>query len=101
MAMHNPPHPGEVLLEDFFKPLGLSISEASRRLGVSRNSLSRVCRGKSRISPELALRLEKAFKPSADSWIRQQAAYDLYQSRKRFDNLHVTPCDPAVSLPVH
>lgn len=101
MAMHNPPHPGEVILEDFFKPLGLSISEAARRLGVSRNSLSRVCHGKSRITPELAIRLEMAFKPSADSWIRQQAAYDLYQTRKSNKNLRVIPCDPGVSLPAH
>lgn len=83
MAMHNPPHPGEAILEDFFKPLGLSISEAARRLGVSRNTLSRVCHGKAGITPELALRLEMAFKPSADSWMRQQAAYDLYQTRQK------------------
>jgi len=99
--MHNPPHPGEAILEDFFKPLGLSISEAARRLGVSRNTLSRVCHGKAGITPELALRLEMAFKPSADSWIRQQAAYDLYQTRQKSRNLRVIPCDPGVSLPAH
>jgi len=81
--MHNPPHPGEAILEDLFKPLGLTISEAARRLGVSRNTLSRVCQGKAGITPELALRLEMAFKPSADSWMRQQAAYDLYQTRQK------------------
>jgi addiction module HigA family antidote len=101
MAMHNPPHPGEVILEDFFKPLGLTISEAARRLGVSRNRLSRVCHGKARITPELALRLEMAFKPSADSWIGQQAVYDLYQIRKKNRNLRVIPCDPGISLPAH
>ena len=101
MAMHNPPHPGTVILEDFFKPLGLSISEAARRLGVNRKTLSRVCHGQSPVTPELAIRLELAFKPSADSWIRQQAAYDLWQTRRKTKNLEVLPCDPPPTVTAH
>jgi addiction module HigA family antidote len=91
MAMHNPPHPGTVIKEEILEPLHLSISELARGLAVNRKRLSLVLRGKSPLTPELAIRLEMAFKPSAESWIRQQAAYDLWQARQKSQDLHITP----------
>ena len=89
-AMYNPPHPGEVLREDFLKPLGLTVTEAARLLGVSRKTLSRIVNCRMAISPEMAIRLEMAFKPSAESWLRHQAVWDLWQKRQHID-FHVAP----------
>lgn len=86
MLMHNPPHPGEALREDVLPHLGLSVTVAARRLGVTRTALSRVLNGHAGISPEMALRLEKWLGPdnggSASVWLAHQAAYDLWQIRK-------------------
>lgn len=82
MAMHNPPHPGEMLKEDILTPLGLSVTEASECLGVSRKTLSKILNQRGAIMPEMAVRLEKAFSPSAEHWLRLQAAYDLWQKRR-------------------
>ncbi|MCP4696156.1 MAG: HigA family addiction module antidote protein [Gammaproteobacteria bacterium] len=79
MAMYNPPHPGEVIREDILKPLGLSTAEAARHLGVNPNTLSNVLMGTEAVTPEMAYRLSLLFKPSAESWLRHQAAYDLWQ----------------------
>lgn len=89
-AMFNPPHPGEVLREDILKPLGLSVTASARLLGVSRKSLSKIVNGQGGITPEMAIRLEMAFKPSAESWLRHQAAYDLWQTRQKV-NFHISP----------
>lgn len=78
MRMYNPPHPGEILQELWLTPLSLSVSEAARRLGISRSLLSRMLKGKSSITPELALRLELVFNVSAQSWLGHQSAYDLW-----------------------
>ncbi len=91
--MYNPPHPGEVLREDFLKPLGITITEAARLLGVSRKTLSQIVNCKAPIRPKMAIRLEMAFKPSAESWLRHQAAWDLWQSRQNID-FHVAPVMP-------
>lgn len=78
--MHNPPHPGEVLREDVIAPLGLSVTDAADRLGMSRVALSRVLNGKAGISPDLAVRLEQAGAGTAQAWVAMQANYDLWQA---------------------
>jgi antitoxin HigA-1 len=87
MTMHNPPHPGEVLLELCLKPLGLTVTQAAQALGVSRKTLSGILNGRAGISPEMAIRLSMAFETTAESWMNQQVQYDLWQagrSRKKF-----------------
>jgi antitoxin HigA-1 len=79
MPMKNPPHPGGTVLHDCIEPLGLTITEAAQKLGVSRFTLSELVNGKRGISPEMAVRLSKAFGASAESWLAQQAQYDLAQ----------------------
>ena len=79
MPMKNPPHPGMTVLRDCIEPLGLSITDAASALGVSRNSLSELVNGKRGISPEMAIRLSKAFGGSAESWLTQQVHFDLAQ----------------------
>ena len=92
MSMHNPAHPGEILKELVITPLELTITDASEHLNVSRKTLSKVLNGRGAITPEMALRLELAFKkPSADHWLRLQNAYDLWQSRQNKSELHVLP----------
>ena len=81
MRMFNPPHPAEIIKEDIVPELGLSVTEASRQLGVSRVAFSRVLNGKATISAEMALRLHLWLgdnSPSAESWLHQQADYDLF-----------------------
>ncbi len=85
MVMHNPPHPGEVIREFCIKPLGLTVTDAAKGLGVSRKTLSAILNGRFGISPEMAIRLSKAFGGSAESWITQQAQYDLWQASQRTD----------------
>jgi antitoxin HigA-1 len=75
--MLNPPHPGEHLREDVLTPLGLSVTETAKALGISGNTLSKILNGKSRISADIAVRLERAFlAPPAEMWLRLQAAHD-------------------------
>ena len=82
MKMHNPPHPGEVLRELCIEPLNLTVTEIAEALGVSQEVLSSVLNGKASISPEMAIRLSKAFGTSAESWLNQQMQYDLWQAEK-------------------
>ncbi len=77
MPMKNPPHPGLHLRHDWLEPLGLSVTAAAEALGVTRQGLNNVVNGKSGISPEMAVRLSKAFGGSAEVWLRMQLAYDL------------------------
>ena len=79
MSMKNPPHPGTVVLDECIEPSGLSITQAAGALGVSRVALSELVNGRRGISPEMAVRLSKAFGGSAESWLVQQAQYDLGQ----------------------
>ena len=81
MPMKNPPHPGLSVRLNCLEPFGLSVTEASKILGVSRTTLSRLINGQAGISPEMAIRLAKAFGATPDIWIRMQAAYDLAQAR--------------------
>ena len=78
--MHNPPHPGEVLRELCLEPLNLSVTDAAEALGVSRKTLSSILNGRAGISPEMALRLSKAFNTTPESWLNQQQQYDLWQA---------------------
>jgi addiction module HigA family antidote len=83
MAMFNPPHPGQSVRFDCLEPLGLSVTEGARVLGVTRQTLNNLVNGKSGISPEMAVRLDKAFGGGAETWLRMQIAYDLVQVRKQ------------------
>ena len=80
--MHNPPHPGELLKEDVLADLGLSVTEVAARLSMSRVALSRVLNGKAAVSPDLAIRLEKAGVSTARAWLGMQANYDLWEAMK-------------------
>jgi antitoxin HigA-1 len=82
MEMKNPPHPGE-LIGDNLEELGISVSDAARGLGVTRQQLHNIIAGRSGIVPEMAVRLEKALGSTADTWLRMQMNYDLAQIRKR------------------
>lgn len=79
MAMKNPPHPGGFVLRQCIEPLGLSITAAAAALGVTRTTLSELVNAKRGISPEMAIRLSQVFGGSAESWLVQQAHYDLAQ----------------------
>ena len=87
MAMFNPPHPGETLRELCLEPLGLTVTDAAKGLGVSRKTLSSLLNGRFGISPEMAIRLSKAFGASPESWLIQQAQYDLWQVRDRNEKI--------------
>jgi addiction module HigA family antidote len=87
--MHNPPHPGEILKELCLKPLGLTVTEAAKALGVSRKTLSSILNGRAGISPEMAVRLSIAFDTTAESWLNQQVQYDLWQAEQHRGQLRV------------
>lgn len=92
MTMYNPAHPGEVLKALILDALDLNITEAAEHLNISRKTLSKVINGNGAITPEMALRLELAFKkPTADHWLRMQNAYDLWQTRQNKNLLNVQP----------
>ena len=89
MAMKNPSHAGDVIYWGILEPLGISITKAAEILGVRRATLSAVVNGKASLSPELALRVEKAFGPAVDHLLRIQAAYDAAQIRKKTKSIKV------------
>ena len=82
MPMKNPAHPGRIVRSACLEPLGLSITDGAKILGVSRQTLTKIVNGKSGISAEMAIRLAKAFGSTAELWVRMQASYDLAQARK-------------------
>ena len=82
MLMKNPPHPGGFILRECIEPLGLNITQAAEALGVSRKTLSELVNERCAISPEMAVRLSKVFGGSAESWLLQQAQYDLAHIRR-------------------
>ena len=88
-AMHNPPHPGEVIRELCLEPLGLTVTEAAKGLGVSRKTLSALLNGRFGISPEMAIRLSKGFGGSAESWLIQQIQYNLWQVLQKESEIEV------------
>ena len=89
MPMKSPPHPGLSVRLDCLEPLGLNVTEAAKRLGISRKQLSDIVNCHAGISPEMAIRLDKAFGGGADIWLRLQSAYDLAQAMKRVDQIKV------------
>ncbi len=94
--MKNPPHPGGLIRENI-DALGLSVAEAAQGLGVSRQQLHRVVKGQHAITPEMAVRLEKAFGGSADFWLRMQMSFDLAALRKDPDAIKVKLLEPKVA----
>lgn len=91
MTMENPPHPGEIVREMCIEPLGLTITQAAKGLGVTRKTLSLLLNGHASISPEMAIRLSKAFGRSPESWLELQSLYDLAQISKQAANIDVKP----------
>jgi addiction module HigA family antidote len=89
MAMHNPPHPGGTVRRQCLDPLDLSVTEAAKGLGVTRQALSDLLNGKAGISIDMAIRLSKAFGSSPETWLGMQMAYDLWQARGQVRSLKV------------
>jgi antitoxin HigA-1 len=89
MPMKNPVHPGSVVRHDCLEPLDLSVTAGAKVLGVSRQALNNVVNGKSGISPEMAIRLSKAFGSTAETWLRMQLAFDLAAARKNESRIKV------------
>lgn len=89
MPMKNPAHPGTIVKHDCVEAMGLSVTAAAKALGISRPALSNLVNGNAGISPEMAIRLEKAGWSTADTWIRMQAEYDLAEARKHQDEIKV------------
>lgn len=94
MPMKNPPHPGLSVRLNCLEAFDLSVTAAAKVLGVSRTTLSRLINGQAGVSPEMAIRLAKAFGATPDIWIRMQAAYDLAQASQRGDDIKVKPYQP-------
>jgi antitoxin HigA-1 len=89
MKMHNPPHPGEIIRDQCLEPLGLTVTAAAKGLGVTRKALSELLNGHSGVSPEMAIRLSKAFGGTAETWFGLQMQYDLWQAEQRADSIKV------------
>jgi len=89
MPMKKPPHPGRSIKDACLEPLELTVTETAAILGMARHTLSRAIYGQAGISPDMAIRLEKAFGGSADTWLRMQAAYDLAQARQHEHKIDV------------
>jgi antitoxin HigA-1 len=89
MPMKNPPHPGLSVRHDCLEPLGISVTQGAKILGVTRQALNNLVNGKAAISPEMAIRLDKAFGGGAETWLRLQAAYDLAQAEKSANKIKV------------
>ncbi|MCH8192733.1 MAG: HigA family addiction module antidote protein [Planctomycetes bacterium] len=89
MAIHNPPHPGEIVKEDCLEALGLSVTQGAKVLGVTRQALSNLVNRHAGMSPEMAVRLEKAFGGDAETWLRLQMNYDVWQVRERASEIDV------------
>jgi addiction module HigA family antidote len=88
-SMHNPAHPGEVIRAACLNPLGLSVTEAAKGLGVTRKALSDLLNGHSGVSPDMAVRLEKAGWGTADSWLQMQLNRNLWLTRKHAHKIKV------------
>lgn len=85
MNLHTPPHPGEFITDVYLEPNGISGRELASKLGVAPSTLSRVLKGSSRVTPEMALRLSVALGRSPESWLAMQDAYDLWIARQHVD----------------
>lgn len=97
MAMHNPPHPGEFITAVYLEPNGISGRELAAKLDVAASTLSRILKGSSRLTPEMALRLSKAIGRSPESWLAMQDAHDLWLARQSVDLKKVSKLKLAVA----
>jgi addiction module HigA family antidote len=95
MSMKNPPHPGELIRTEIVEPLGLTVTRAAEVLGVRRATLSDLLNGNARLTPEMALRIEKAFGTGMDHLLRMQLAYDIAQARRNESKIKVSRYLPA------
>ena len=100
MPEHDSPYPGLSVRYDCLEPLGLSVTEAAGKLGVSRKQLSDVVNGRAGISPEMAIRLDKAFGRNARAWVQLQAAYDLARAMKKAKEIKVEHLAPRSECPI-
>ncbi|HLF58210.1 MAG TPA: HigA family addiction module antitoxin [Alphaproteobacteria bacterium] len=89
MMMKNPPHPGRIVRQDCIEPLGLTVTEGAEILGVTRQALNNLVNGRGGISPEMAVRLSKAFGGGPEIWLGMQMQYDLAQVRKKAAQIKV------------
>jgi antitoxin HigA-1 len=89
MDMMDPPHPGEMIAEEVLRPLGVSVTEAARALGVGRQALSAVLNGRAKLTPEMAVRVQKAFGPKWEVMMRLQLQYDVAEMRKREKSIKI------------
>ena len=96
MKMKNPVHPGK-LVKECLDDLGLSVADAAKGIGITRQQLHNVVAGRSNVTPEMAIRFEKAFGSTADTWLRMQMNYDLAQTRKRVSGITVERLVPKVA----
>ena len=94
MSMKNPPHPGLSVRHDCLEPLGLNVSEAARKLGISRKQLSDIVNCRSGISPEMAIRLDKAFGGGAEAWYRLQSTWELAHAMDKAEQIKVERLSP-------
>jgi hypothetical protein len=97
MAMHNPPHPGEFITAIYLEPYGVSGRELAYRLDVAPSTLSRILKGDSRVTPDMALRLSKALGRSPESWLAMQDGYDLWLARQSVDLARVSKLELATA----
>ena len=95
MAMKNPAHPGAIVREDCLKPLGLTVTEGAKRLGVGRQTLSNLVNERASVSIEMAYRLSKAFGSKPETWLGMQLAFDLAQSHHLEQTIQVERVEAA------
>ena len=101
MPMKNPAHPGRIVRSACLEPLGLSVTEGAKVLGVTRQTLTKIVNGKSGVSAEMAIRLAKAFGSTAEVWVRMQASYDLAQARRDESKIKVRRQHVPQELHIH
>lgn len=93
--LKSPAHPGDFIRTEIIEPLGLNVTDAALALGVTRPALSALLNGRAALSPEMALRLEKAFGVTMDTLMRMQTSFDIASMRARAGDIEVTPFDLA------
>ena len=93
--MHNPVHPGALIRQECLEPLSLTVTAAAEGLGVTRKALSELLNGRSGLSPEMAIRLEKAGWSRAETWLKLQMQYDLWRAHQKFDGLTIKKFEEA------
>ena len=97
IRMAHPSHPGQFIRMEVIEPLGLSVTKAAEVLGVTRPALSALLNGRASLSPEMALRIEKAFGPKIDILLRMQTAYEIAEAREREGKIKVKRYEPPLA----